>query len=140
MVLSLQVLKTNPHSAFGILTVIISALLPIIGIFRPKPESSLRKVWRIVHGTVGYLAYITAMFCVFLAADHEAAGFIPTSTMRYEVDRSASCFYFLKAIQNRLKHTSIDGITSSKHMTKTDNQWEDKTPVSGNRPSLDIRV
>lgn len=57
------------HSILGLIVVICACINPILGAFRPKPDSQLRCLYFWCHWLVGTCAYCLAVPCIFIGMD-----------------------------------------------------------------------
>lgn len=57
------------HAILGIIIVICSCINPILGFFRPKPDTCARCLFFWLHWLVGAVAYCLAVPCIFIGMD-----------------------------------------------------------------------
>lgn len=57
------------HAILGLIVIICSLINPLLGFFRPKPDSCTRCVFFWLHWIVGTVAYCLAVPCIFIGMD-----------------------------------------------------------------------
>lgn len=57
------------HAILGLIVIICSLLNPILGFFRPKPDSCARCLFFWFHWIIGTVAYCLAVPCIFIGMD-----------------------------------------------------------------------
>lgn len=57
------------HATLGIIVIICSCINPILGFFRPQPDTSLRCVFFWLHWIIGAVAYCLAVPTIFIGMD-----------------------------------------------------------------------
>lgn len=57
------------HAILGLIVIICSVINPILGFFRPKPDTCTRCLFFWIHWLVGAIAYCLAVPCIFIGMD-----------------------------------------------------------------------